>query len=113
MFEVTLPWPPKALNPNARVHWSAKSKSAKAYRVTCFALCIEAKTPKIKDEGPIHLSIEFIEPDERHRDLDNMLASIKNGLDGIADALGVNDKRFHLSIRRSESIGGMVKVVIS
>lgn len=38
--------------------------------------------------------IIFHPPDKRHRDLDNMLASIKYGLDGIALAWGVNDKDF-------------------
>jgi crossover junction endodeoxyribonuclease RusA len=42
-----------------------------------------------------------------------MLAAIKSGIDGIADALGVNDRRFVFKINRSDEIGGMVKVRIS
>lgn len=42
----------------------------------------------------IPVSIVFVAPDRRHRDLDNCLAAAKSQLDGIADALGVNDKRF-------------------
>ena len=37
-MNVTLPWPPSALNPNARPHWTAKAKAAKAYRAACKAL---------------------------------------------------------------------------
>jgi crossover junction endodeoxyribonuclease RusA len=33
-------------------------------------------------------------PDKRHRDADNCLAASKAGLDGVADALIVDDKRF-------------------
>jgi crossover junction endodeoxyribonuclease RusA len=33
-------------------------------------------------------------PDKRHRDADNCLAAAKAGLDGMADALGVNDRHF-------------------
>ena len=69
--------------------------------------------PVFSAKGPITLDIEFIEPDKRRRDLDNMLASIKSGIDGIADALGVNDSRFIYKIRRSEAVGGMIKVTIS
>ena len=45
-------------------------------------------------EGKIDVSIRFYPPDNRHRDADNMVAMLKHGLDGIADALGVNDRRF-------------------
>jgi hypothetical protein len=37
----------------------------------------------------------FYPPDKRHRDLDNMLASVKYGLDGIAEAWGINDRVFN------------------
>jgi crossover junction endodeoxyribonuclease RusA len=124
MIFVVLPWPPKDLSPNARVHWSKKSAAAKAYRHECgwtvkaaqLALALDAGKhvdPKFSASGPITLDIEFFEPDKRARDIDNMLASIKSGIDGIADALGVNDRRFVYSIRRGEIIGGMVKVRIS
>lgn len=110
--KVTLPWPPAGLNPNARLHWAAKSKQAKAYRMACFALCIEAKLNQmaLPESGFVTLDIEFIPPDRRARDLDNMLSSVKNGLDGIADALGVNDRRFVFRLSRAEQVGGMVRV---
>lgn len=114
MIEVVLPWPPKDLSPNARVHWAKRSKAAKAYRAECgWQVRALAQKPKFESSGPITLDIEFMQPDRRGRDLDNMLASIKAGIDGISDALGVNDRRFVFRIRRSESIGGMVRVRIS
>ena len=33
-------------------------------------------------------------PDRRHRDLDNLLAASKPIIDGMAQALGVDDSRF-------------------
>lgn len=42
----------------------------------------------------IPLSIVFVAPDGRHRDLDNCLAAAKAQIDGVADGLKVNDKRF-------------------
>jgi hypothetical protein len=40
------------------------------------------------------MTITFYPPDHRHRDDDNMVGSFKSYRDGIADALGVNDRRF-------------------
>jgi crossover junction endodeoxyribonuclease RusA len=52
-------------------------------------------------------------PDRRARDLDNMLASIKSGLDGLADALEANDRRFRYGlIDVADDVRGMVKVKI-
>jgi hypothetical protein len=41
-----------------------------------------------------------------------MVASIKAGLDGLADALKVNDKRFLPSFHFKEEVAGMVKIEI-
>lgn len=112
-MSVVLPWPPKQLSPNARTHWAVKSKHAKAYRMACFGLCIQAKLEKPETEGRLHLWLDFYPPDRRHRDDDNMIASFKSGRDGIADALGIDDKRFICHPFVSDQIGGMVKVRIT
>lgn len=111
MNAVTFPWPPRELSPNARSHYMQKHKAAKKYRLDCFYLAKEAGVAAPAD-GPVNLRIEFIPPDHRPRDLDNMLASIKYLLDGLAEALGVNDKRFTLALSVSDQVGGMVKVKI-
>jgi crossover junction endodeoxyribonuclease RusA len=101
MSEITLPWPPKELSPNARTHFHAKARVAKNYREGAFWTAFDCIAP---ESGPVHLTIEFRPPDKRKRDLDNMLASTKAGLDGIADALKINDERFELTIRRGEPV---------
>jgi len=110
---VTLPWPSKDLSPNARVHWTRRSKVAKAYRMACFTLCLEGKLTKPKTAGRLHLWIDFYPPDRRHRDDDNMIAAFKSGRDGIADALGIDDKRFVCHPCVKDQIGGMVRVRIT
>jgi crossover junction endodeoxyribonuclease RusA len=110
MYEVTLPWPPAALNPNRKAHWTVKSKAAKAYRATCFALCKEAKLVAPETDGKIHLWVDYYAPDRRHRDMDNCISASKAMFDGMADAIGVNDRRFSLHPYLREEIGGMVKV---
>ena len=47
------------------------------------------------------LVITFIQPDHRARDCDNLLAACTPMLDGVANALGVNDSQFEpMTIRR-------------
>jgi crossover junction endodeoxyribonuclease RusA len=107
--KLALPWPPRALSPNSRNHWAVVSGAKKRYRLACFMLARQTEWV-FPEEGPIHLDIEFVPPNKRAHDLDNCLAAIKAGLDGVADAWGVNDKRFALTIHKADRVGGMVKI---
>lgn len=108
---VILPWPPKELSPNAKLHWAKKAKFTKSYRQTAWALSLEAKIKANKD-GKVEMDITFCPPDKRHRDYDNMVASIKAGLDGLADALGVNDRMFRPTFKFSDEIKAQVIITI-
>lgn len=110
---VVLPWPPKLLSPNARTHWAKKSRAAKAYRAACGTLCRQAGMVAPPSPDRLHLWLDFYPPDRRARDDDNMVASFKAGRDGIADALGIDDKRFICHPSVSDQIGGMVKVRVT
>lgn len=110
MTQISLPWPPASLSPNARGHWSKKAKAAKRYRGDCRILCMASGLRQIKRDT-LELSITFNPPDRRHRDLDNMLASLKSGLDGIADATGVDDSRWTITMTKGEPRRGGAVVV--
>ena len=112
MSELVFAWPPKVLSPNARVHWSVKSKAAKAYRADCWAITKEAKVI-LPDSPKLALWLDFYPPDKRHRDDDNMIAAFKSGRDGMAEALGINDKRFRVFPMVMDEIGGMVRARIT
>jgi len=109
---LTLPWPPAACSPNKRVHWSKKAKAAKRYRADCHLLAKLAGLPT--PTGEALLILEFVPPDKRRRDDDNLLAMFKAGRDGLADALGVDDSIFATQIRLSKETtkGGAVRVRI-
>lgn len=110
---IELPWPPRELSPNARIHHMAKAKVTKAYREQAYWLTVQSGAQFPAASGAI-LSIAFHPPDKRRRDLDGMFSSIKSGLDGIADALGVNDHRFEFQLKRAEPIkGGKIVVVLT
>mgnify|MGYP003403650944 FL=1 len=56
--------------------------------------------------GNIPLSLVYMAPDRRHRDLDNLLAASKSIIDGMAHALGVDDSRFKPILVDSVYAGG-------
>lgn len=107
-----LPWPPAALSPNARGHWSKRSKAAKSYRLQCF-LCAK-KARLVAPAGRVLLLLEFLPPNNRRRDDDNLLAAFKAGRDGLADALGIDDSLFVSRWRLTDVTqpGGAVRVTL-
>lgn len=109
---ITLPWPPKELSPNARLHWSKLAKAKKTYRAVC-ALQARAQGAKPINAKKVHLSLMFYPPTRRAFDLDNAFARMKSGFDGLADVLEVDDRHWGFSFDRAEEIGGMVKVVVT
>jgi crossover junction endodeoxyribonuclease RusA len=109
MSELVLPWPYKALSPNARLHWRVTAPFKKMYRDACYVLTKQSGV-KVDWDGDVHVWIDFYPPDRRHRDDDNLVAAFKSGRDGMADALGINDKRFRIHPSVKSEIGGMVKV---
>ena len=110
-MNIQLPWPPTGLSPNARNHWAKLAKLKKAYREACAWQAIAQGVRPMQASG-LHLTITFVPPTRRAFDLDNALARIKSGLDGLADVLKVDDKHWTLTIKKGEGIGGFVQVHI-
>lgn len=113
-MHVTLPFPPKELNPNSRLHFMQVARFKKQYRTQCWALAKEAGFNSTSlagcEKAEVHLM--FYPPDRRHRDMDNMFASMKAGLDGLADALHFNDKGFKVTLDVADDTGAKVVVEI-
>lgn len=125
-WEVTLPWPDRALSPNSRGHWSKRAGAARRYRYTCRHYTLQAiqaggwdvslLRQQIREGGQIHLFIDFYPPDRRARDDDNIIAAFKSGRDGLADALKIDDCHFrmHPFVERDQPVkGGQVRVVVT
>lgn len=108
---LTLPWPPKELSPNARLHWAALARARKQYRQACAAQAMAQGAGRMQ-AASLHVSLVFHPPSRRPFDLDNALARMKSGLDGLADVLGVDDRHWSLAIARSNELGGMVRVEV-
>ena len=95
---ITLPWPPAAVSPNARPrHWAERAGPAKAYREACFLAVQQVRKGRRVADADLLVQLVFVPPTQRDRDEDNLVARMKSGLDGVASAMGVNDKRFRLA----------------
>lgn len=107
-----MPWPPRGLSPNDRRHRLAVAGKRRQYRADCAWSTIAAGVRRV-DAPALEVRITFHPPDARARDLDNMLASIKSGLDGVADVIGVDDSRWTLVLVAGSPVRhGRVDLVI-
>lgn len=110
-----LPWPPSVLNPNVRSHWRKHASAKKAYRLAC-AMTARSQGGRCLTAGKLAVGLVFVPPDRRYRDVDNLISAMKSGLDGLADALGVDDRLFRLlpapELLEAAHVGGFVRVVV-
>ena len=93
-YTVELPWPDGRLSRNARGHWRKGDKPRREARYGAATL-----TRKVigRETGfsPIQrLVFEYHPPDRRRRDIQNIPHMLKSAIDGIADALKVDDNGF-------------------
>lgn len=109
MIVVQLPYPAKALWPNGRPHWAVKAAETKKHRAWAFMATKAALGTGVYvptgERIPIRLTVSCkprgVEPDKG-----NCVAAAKAFEDGIAEALGINDRLFdwqpvHFSGRNS------------
>lgn len=89
---VTLPFPPASLSGHANGGWRSKSGPTAKHRelARLAALAAGLSAPAT---GDIHIHVRFVPPDRRG-DRTNYPNRLKPYFDGLADALGVNDRRF-------------------
>ena len=111
-MNLILPWPPVGLSPNSRLHWAKLAKLKKQYRAACAWTAKSQGAQALPPDARLHLALTFTPPTRRAFDLDNALARMKSGLDGLADVLSVDDRHWSLSIDKGEGIGGFVRVRI-
>lgn len=79
---------------------------------TALAAGIRKGDPDIPER--IKVTAVFFPPDNRRRDIDGMLSSIKSYLDGIADVIGVDDSKWQIEISREGARkGGLVRIELS
>ncbi len=109
---IELPWPNAGLSANARIHHMARHKLTRSHRVAAGWAIKTAPPIMLPAIGDIPLRITF-NPPSRRIDRQNMPHLVKAYVDGIADALGINDKRFAPEYVYGDPVrGGRVTVQI-
>lgn len=93
MSSITLPWPPASLSGHAKGHWRSKSSPTAKHREWARLATLDARVPTLPTAGDIAMHVTFYPPDRRG-DRVNYPNRLKPAWDGIAEALGVNDRRF-------------------
>lgn len=94
-LEITIGWPPVELSPNSRSHYMVKHRAGKkAEEEAMWATRIVKPLSWNHDGSKLRLTFIAHPPDKRSRDDDNFAARLKKSRDGIAKALGVDDRVF-------------------
>ncbi len=92
MLTISLPLPPAAVKPNARVHWARKAKATKAYRAqACYAARLAAPVPPRWAKARMEARAYF--KTARFPDPGNFMASLKAAEDGLQDAGIIRDDK--------------------
>jgi crossover junction endodeoxyribonuclease RusA len=116
-FEPVLPWRSKDLSPNARVNWRRRAEATKTARQMAVVLALGAGWREVcLPEGRLHLWLDFYQASgKKLPDDDNMPGRCKAYRDGIAQVLGIDDKRFksHPDVKTERRPGGQVVVRIT
>lgn len=89
---IELPWPPASLSGHNNGAWYNKDRIVATHRAWAFHAA-RASGFKAPETGDIRIHFRFVPPDNRSDRL-NYANRIKAYADGIAEALGINDKRF-------------------
>lgn len=110
---VTLPWPDTCLRPNAKraSHWSSYYDAARSARESGIYLTRE-KMGRIRFVVPPKITVEFRPPKWCRWDDDAMIGAFKHARDGIAQAIGHDDRTWRPEYRWGEK-GGLGCVVVT
>lgn len=83
MILVPLPWDRPPLSLNDRDHWAVKARKTKAARAETAIAAALARTPSLDAAA---VTIVWRVPNNRERDNDNLVATLKPAIDGLRDA---------------------------
>lgn len=111
-YLLRLSWPARPLWQNSRPHWRKERDAKAAQRKEAWALALHHSVKRMPNAV---LEFEFYPPTAAKRDAQNMPATVKAAIDGIADAMGCDDAGFRCRFpdTLSEPVkGGCVLITI-
>lgn len=87
---ITLPLPPRALNPNSRPHYMTKAAKTKKYRTDAGFAALHASSRRTEETlcpwSRATIQVRWFHRTASFPDPDNVIAWLKAAFDGIADA---------------------------
>lgn len=118
-YVVRLPWPDPGLSPNARLHRMAVASLKRKAKSDAHACALAdlglAGRAELQGASALDVTVTFhrpIQPGPKLDD-DNAIGRLKSARDGIAQAIGVNDRLWRVSYRVAEPVrGGCVLVAL-
>lgn len=87
---ITLPWPARELHSNSRSHWAQKARATKSAK---YEAKIMSQSAGVECWPDATILIDYYPP-TRRGDPQNVPTSLKAYIDGIADAMGCDDRGF-------------------
>lgn len=111
---IELSYPKSELMPNRKngSHWAKTVAIKKEVLKEAYIITLQARLKQqITLTDTVALKINFMQSDKRKRDLDNLLSASKSCIDGIAQALQIDDKQFQ-PITITRSYGDVAKMIV-
>lgn len=108
---IVMPWPDPPLWPNSRKHRQVVAAFRKQQRALAYGLALENGMHRLNvPEGVIKVQMFFCPPSLRSFDTDNAVAAMKGAIDGLSDAMHINDRWFQPTPYRGEKSkdGGVI-----
>lgn len=93
MTRIYLPWPSRDLTPHAQGNWHKKAAATKKARSAAYWIAKEAGVKCLPDAA---MTFTYYAPSWRG-DCHNVHGRCKAYIDGIAQAMGCDDKKFRIS----------------
>lgn len=93
-FSIELPFPARVLFPNARPNRYQKAREVKLHRYWAYVQTLALKIGSINPVGIVEYRIVYTPKANRRRDEDGVISSCKSYLDGVAQALQIDDHIF-------------------
>jgi hypothetical protein len=87
-------WPAEELWQNSRAHWSRKNRATAVAKHEARTLAIRAGIKAIAMRKAYRVEVTFCPSAMSRADRQNMPGAVKAHIDGIAHALGVDDRCF-------------------
>ncbi len=115
IYSFTIPWPPAALTPHAKGNFWAKANATKSYRQAAYILARAAGVQRATGAPAVRIVLAYSPPSQRG-DVQNVHGRLKAAIDGIADAVGLDDKAFRIAFPETfgpSKKGGEISVEVT